>query len=76
MHSRALALLTTPGFTPAGTDVTIERPDLNALESAELRERIDRELAALHDLKRPGAVGAVVFDQPRVETAMAGAAVR
>ena len=77
MHARALAMLTTPGLMPAGlADVTIERPDLAALESAEVRDRIDRELAALSDLKRPGALGGVAFDQPRIEKAVAGAAGR
>ena len=57
-------------------EVSVERPDLDALESAHRRELIDRELAALDRMKRPGRVGSVAFDQPRIEKAVAGAAGR
>jgi superfamily II DNA/RNA helicase len=72
MRGRALMVAGAAGLG----DVSVERADLEALESADRRELIDRELAALDQLKRPGRVGSVAFDQPRIEKAVAGAAGR
>jgi superfamily II DNA/RNA helicase len=52
---------------PAGDivgEVEITRPDVYALESAAERRAIDREIAAIEHLVRPGAVGAVKFSRP------------
>jgi superfamily II DNA/RNA helicase len=65
MHGRAAAMAALHGLT-AG-EATIERPDIDALESADQRRLVDRALADLEHLKRPGMVGAVVFDHPHVQ---------
>ena len=57
------------GHVSSAAEAVIEAPDLSALESAEDRRLIDRELAALQQVRRPGAVGAVMFDLPRPQIA-------
>jgi superfamily II DNA/RNA helicase len=45
----------------AGIDAEVERADVHQLESAAERIAIDREIAALTDIRRPGAVGSVCY---------------
>jgi superfamily II DNA/RNA helicase len=45
-------------------EIEITLPDVAALESATDRVAIDRELAELDAMVRPGAVGAVKFTRP------------
>jgi hypothetical protein len=65
MRGRALAV-TAAAAAAADLDdlsgLAIEAPDLDLLESAQTRSQIDRQLAALDEMKRPGSVGSVVFD--------------
>jgi superfamily II DNA/RNA helicase len=65
MHGRARDMMVVAGHVSSAAEAVIEPADLSALESAEDRRLIDRELAALQQVRRPGAVGAVAFDRPR-----------
>jgi superfamily II DNA/RNA helicase len=49
-----------------GDAVVVEAPDLDQLESKQLRRSIDHQLAQLDLMKRPGHVGSVAFDRPRL----------
>lgn len=69
VHGRARDMMVIAGHASSAAEAVIEAPDLSALESAEDRRLIDRELAALQQVRRPGAVGAVMFDRPRPQIA-------
>ena len=73
MVERSAAMIEVAGLAD---EVSLTSPDLSLLETDGQRRMIDQALADIAAVRRPGQLGAVAFDQPRIDSVVAGAAGR